>query len=83
MNKKRYDVPQEIIKIKLESNAYRRLMKVYAALPFGYNKAAKCACEAEYLDYLFWIKLRILYPELEKDHIKWEFGDNCMFVYDK
>ena len=81
-SKKEYDIPEEISDIDVEVRALEDLRDVYAQLPFGYKRALKASKKAVKLNFLFWEKVKDLYPQLDKDKLLYERERKKLTVMD-
>jgi hypothetical protein len=54
-------VPNELMELYYESEANKKLVSVYAKLPFGYKKAKKCSIDSQRQINQFWREITGLY----------------------
>lgn len=77
---KKYEVPQELVNISLESNAANLLAQWYVKMPFGYKKAKKSAENYQKLNNEFWQKVYTLYPDLKGKPLRLDAMQRCVFI---
>jgi hypothetical protein len=80
---KTYTIPQELIDISNESNAYNAMGNLYVKLPFGFKKAKKSFENQLKLNNEFWQKVYQLYPDLKGKPLRLDAINKVVFESDK
>jgi len=73
---RKYPVPEDIQTVLEEARAYTQLRGVYASLPFGFNKAVKCAKKSVQLHRKGWFLVMQLHPELLNEDVSYN-NETC------
>ncbi len=74
MNKKQYEVPEELLDMMAESLAMEKMRDALVKWRFRFRKAKECAIASEILRARFWQQIQLLYPVFKGKSLNYDRG---------